>query len=261
MSKFTSLFFCAVVAWVLVALLYSGCTKYKAATSTAQPITHETWTSLLQKHVWADGRVNYPGFIADEKELSRYLTLLQTHHPNPTHWTREEQMAYWINAYNAFTIALIIKNYPIQSIKNITRGPNIPFVNSPWDIQFITIENRLYDLNAIEHQILRGYFKDPRIHFAINCASKSCPNLMPQAFTAQNLNAQLDSAARFFLADTTKNKITPHAVQLSKIFSWFKADFTRHHSSLIGYLNQYAPITINPSASVSYMEYNWQLNE
>lgn len=253
--------FIGVLLLTLVLFCSSYCSSYRNTSSSSKPISHELWTDLLQKHVAANGTVNYRGFIEDKTTLAQYLQLLQSNHPNNANWSNNEQLAYWLNAYNAFTVALITENYPITSIKDITKGPNIPFVNSPWDIKFIHIESADYDLNNIEHGILRKQFNDPRIHVGINCASKSCPNLMPQAFTADKVNVQLDSLARAFLSDTSKNIIAPNEVQLSKIFSWFKGDFTKKNTSLITFLNQYAPLTIKPDAKIDFLDYDWRLNE
>ena len=139
-----------------------------AQVSDTRPMTHEVWDELTRKHVTESGVVNYKGIIQDSIQFNAYLDLLSSHLPNETNWTREERLAYWINAYNAFTVKLIIDHYPVVSIKDIKKG--IPLVNSVWDIQFIEIGGKSYDLNNIEHGILRKEFYEPRIHFAINCA-------------------------------------------------------------------------------------------
>ncbi|MDX1940598.1 MAG: DUF547 domain-containing protein [Saprospiraceae bacterium] len=223
--------------------------------SDSKPISHEDWDSLLQAYINDQGLVNYKGFIRDSLKLNKYLDLLSKSHPNEKNWSSEEQMAYWINAYNAFTVKLIVDHYPTQSIKNIKNG--IPFVNTVWDIKFIKIENATYDLNNIEHGILRSRFKDPRIHAAINCASISCPKLQDQAFSAQKLNKQLDEAAWEFLNDTNKNMITPKKAQLSKIFNWYSMDF----DSVRDFVNKYSDTKINRNTKIEYLEYNWGLNE
>ena len=170
--------------------------KVSKVESEARPISHTLWDSLLQLHVTTSGRVDYKGFIKDSTKLQQYLNLLSSHHPNDKFWTKEERLAYWINVYNAFTVKLIIDHYPVQSIKDIKNG--IPFVNTVWDIKFIHIEDQTYDLNNIEHGIIRARFNDPRIHFAVNCASISCPKLLNKAFQAEKLNGQLNEAARSF---------------------------------------------------------------
>ena len=118
----------------------------------------------MQDHVDDEGWVNYNGFIQDSLKLDNYLTLISNNHPNNKNWSKEERFAYWINAYNAFTVKLIVDNYPTESIKDVKSG--LPFVNSVWDIKFINIEGNEYDLNNIEHGIIRPKFNDPRAHFA-----------------------------------------------------------------------------------------------
>ena len=229
--------------------------KVKEYASDSRPITHESWDSLLRAHVNDDGWVDYQGFIADSLRFNNYLELLSRHHPNNRHWSRAEQMAYWINVYNAFTVKLIVDYYPTNSIKDIKSG--IPFINTVWDIKFIKIEGATYDLNNIEHGILRPRYKDPRIHMVVNCASVSCPKLYNRAFTADKLDAQLDQAARDFLTDTNRNIITPESAQVSKIFQWYSMDF----KSLPDFINQHSPVKINKNTKITYLEYDWNLNE
>ena len=147
----------------------------------------------------------------------------------------------------------------MQSIKDIKNG--IPFVNTVWDIKFIKIEDAIYDLNNIEHGILRPKFEDPRIHFAINCASVSCPVLYNRAYTASKLEEQLDQAARAFLSDKRRNIITSQEAKLSKIFFWFGTDFKKNGQNLIEYINQYSPVKIQEKTDIEYLDYNWTLNE
>lgn len=225
--------------------------------STFAQISHKIWDDLLKKHVDENGWVNYKEFIKDTIQLNEYLELLKNNPPNEKKWTKEEQMAFWINAYNAFTVKLILDNYPLTSIKDIKKG--IPFVNTVWDIKFIKIGKNTYDLNNIEHTKLRKKFKDPRIHFAINCASISCPNLNNSAFISDILDKQLNSVAQKFINDKSKNVIKNNKLELSKIFSWYQIDFTTN-SSLIDYLNKYSTIKINANANIDYMDYNWKLN-
>ena len=220
-------------------------------------ISHKIWDDLLKKHVDDNGWVNYKEFIKDTIQLNEYLELLKNNPPNEKKWTKEEQMAFWINAYKAFTVKLILDNYPLTSIKDIKKG--IPFVNTVWDIKFIKIGKNTYDLNNIEHSKLRKKFKDPRIHFAINCASISCPNLNNNAFISDILDQQLNNVAQKFINDKSKNIIKSNKLELSKIFNWYQSDFTTN-SSLIDYLNRYSAIKINANANIDYMDYNWKLN-
>jgi len=241
---------------LVAALIYllSAC-KVRNYNGDARPVTHEIWDSLLRDHVSDAGKVNYKGFIKDSIKFNRYLDLLSKNHPNEKNWSKEEQLAYWINAYNAFTVKLIVDHYPIKSIKDIKNG--IPFVNTVWDIKFIKIEDRTYDLNNIEHGIIRPTFKDPRIHMAVNCASISCPKLQNRAYTGDKINEQLDDAAREFLSDTGKNKITPEKAQLSKIFDWYGGDF----DSVTDFVNKYSQVKISKNTKIEHLEYDWGLNE
>ncbi|PSR52609.1 DUF547 domain-containing protein [Adhaeribacter arboris] len=232
--------------------LYSG-------HATKTPVSHQAYSELLQKYVSTQGKVNYKEFLKDSVALNQYLQTLSNNPPAET-WSRAEQLAYWINAYNGFTLQLILRNYPLKSIKDIGSKIKIPFVNTPWDEKFIRIGQSRIDLNEIEHSILRQKFNEPRIHFAIVCASVSCPPLLNRAYTASDLNQQLNKQAHLFINDPSRNKIKPNQIQISKIFSWFKGDFTKKES-LIGFLNKYSRVKINPDAQVSTLDYNWNLNE
>ena len=219
--------------------------------------SHQQWDKLLKKHVNISGMASYKGFQKDKAELDGYLKTLSDNGPQ-TSWSANEQKAYWINAYNAFTVALILKHYPVKSIKDI--GGKIYKVNTPWDIKFITIGGKKYDLNNIEHGILRKKFDDPRIHFALVCASISCPRLRNEAYTAAQLNTQLEDDGRNFLNDKSKNKISAQKAELSKYFSWYKGDFTKN-GSLADFINKYSVTKINTNTKIGSLDYNWNLNE
>jgi len=194
-------------------------TVSESNTPSILPIDHSTFDSLLQKHVSETGAVNYKGFIEDQTIFDAYLASLSATPPNKKTWSKEEQLAYWINAYNAFTIKLILNHYPVKSIKDIKKG--VPFVNSVWDIKFFEIGGEQMDLNKIEHG------EEPRIHFAVNCASYSCPALRNEAYTAERLEKQLTDATKIFLADTRKNNVAnSERIVISKIFQWYSTDFT-----------------------------------
>lgn len=211
--------------------------------------SHEAWDVLLKKYVTSDGKVNYRSFKANKGELQAYLDHL-AQNPVQASWSRTEKMAYWINAYNAFTIKLIVDNYPVKSIMDLHGG-------KAWDVKWIKLGDKTYSLNQIEHDILRSQFGDARIHFAVNCAAKSCPPLLNRAWKASNLESTFDQQAKKFINNSTYNKISANQVQLSKIFEWYASDF----GNIISYLNQYASTTIKTNAKVSYLEYNWALNE
>ncbi len=218
-------------------------------------LDHQSWSDLLIRHVDSTGKVDYDGFIKDSIALNSYLDRLSKYPPG-NNWTKDEKLAYWINAYNAFTIKLIIDHYPLESIKDIVDG--LPMINSPWDIKFFRVGETPFDLNTIEHEILRKAFEEPRIHFAVNCASFSCPKLRNEAYTAENLEKQLEAQAFDFLNNPQKNYINNEVTKLSKIFDWFQSDFTKQ-SDLKSFIDKYNN-SINKNNKVEYLEYNWVLN-
>ena len=213
------------------------------------PGIHDSWNNLLQRHVSSSGKVNYKGFIGDKAKLDAYLQTLSENVPGASA-SRAEKMAYWINAYNAFTIDLITDNYPLESILKLDGGKT-------WDVKRITLGGKKYSLNQNENEILRPQFNDARIHFAINCAAQSCPPLLNKAGTARILDRTLDQRARAFINDAKFNTLTPGSASVSKIFEWYAADF----GDLRSYLNQYASVKLNNPATIGFREYNWDLNE
>jgi len=217
-------------------------------------INHNLWTNLLQQYVSVDGEVNYQGFIKDKIQLENYLNTL-SENPIGSNWSDAEQMAYWINAYNAFTVKLIVDHYPLESIKDISNG----ILSKPWDIKFFKIGGVDFDLNTIEHEILRKDFSEPRIHFAINCASFSCPKLRNEAFVAERLEEQLEDQAQSFINNPDKNIINEKETKLSKIFNWFESDFTKQES--IASFIKKRHDSFNEKNKVEYLEYIWTLNE
>lgn len=210
---------------------------------------HSKWNALLQKHVSKSGKVAYKGFQKDQKELTSYLNDLAKNMPEKS-WSKNAILAYWINVYNAFTVQLILDNYPVKSIKDI---------NDLWGKDFFTLGTKKYSLEVVEHEILRK-MDEPKIHFAINCASFSCPNLLNEAYLEATLDKQLVQAAKSFINDKTKNVITAEKVEISSIFEWFSEDFTKK-GNLIDFLNAYSSVKINSNAKISHKEYNWSLNE
>lgn len=221
-------------------------------------ITHEEWTSLLQKHVNKAGFVDYKGFIKDSAKLNAYLIKLSANAPANS-WSKDEKMAYWINAYNAYTVKLITSNYPVKTIKELGANNPIIFVNTAWDKKFFSIGNKSMTLNTIEFKIIKK-FGDARTHFAINCASISCPKLLDVAYEAKTLNAQLDQQGKAFLADTDKNKVSATNPKLSSIFKWYSGDFEKGQTK-IAFINKFASPKINANANLDYLDYNWNLNE
>jgi len=210
---------------------------------------HEALDAMLKKYVSKEGNVNYSGIKSNWSSLRAYIASLGQNMPTDA-WSQEEKLSYWMNAYNAMTIDLILRNYPLESIKDI---------KDPWDQRFWKLGEKWYNLNEIEHEILRK-MGDARIHFGINCASYSCPPLLNEAFTASKVDAQLDMLSRKFINDATRNTITNDRVDVSKIFTWFAKDF-KTDGSLIDFLNRYATTSISENAKVRYRDYDWTLNK
>ncbi|MDX1350790.1 MAG: DUF547 domain-containing protein [Putridiphycobacter sp.] len=211
---------------------------------------HTKWDELLRKYVTSSGKVNYVGLKSKLGELEEYIIYLQSFASRET-WTTNEKLAYWINLYNAATVRLILENYPVSSITDIDGG-------KPWDQPIVKVGTKYYTLNNIENDIIRPRFKDARIHFAVNCAAKSCPPLMSTAFTAEKLNRQLQSQTAAFI-NSTQNTITSEKIEISKIFDWYKDDF--ESGDVITFLNIYSSVPINDNASISYKVYDWSLNQ
>lgn len=227
---------------------------------------HTAWTSILSRFV-RDGQVDYAGLKAGaQAELSRYLSSLgSVHRAHYERWTREQKLAFWIDAYNASTVKLIVDNHPITSIRRIGLLPGaafrLPLLTVP------AVSDSALSLNDIEHGILRVQFHEPRIHFAIVCASRSCPGLRSEAYRARDLDVQLEEAARGFLRDSTKNRYdaAAHALHLSPIFNWFRSDFEAASGSLPAFFARFADQATRQAledgeVSVDFLDYDWTLN-
>jgi len=212
--------------------------------------SHDAWNTLAQKHISSTGKVNYKGFKADIAAFDAYLKSLADN-PVQNSWSRGKKMAYWINAYNAFTIKLIVDNYPVKKITDLEGG-------KPWDKKWIKLGGKTYSLNNIEHDILRPQFKDARIHFAVNCAAQSCPPVWNKAWTEKNLNGQLERSTKAFVNNSKYNAVGGNEANISKIFEWYAVDFG---DNIITYLNKYANTKVATGTAVKYKEYNWALNE
>lgn len=214
-----------------------------------QKNSHELWTAELKKYVSEDGKVNYKKWKESPEGLANYISILEKNPPQD-YWKRNDSLAYFINAYNAVTVKLILDNYPIKSIRRLI---------TPWRFKRFELNGKKVSLNHIEHQILRK-MKEPRIHFAINCASASCPNLPNEAFYAHRMNAQLEKASYAFMNDPSKNKINETSVEVSKIFFWFQKDFGDKKQRR-QFISRYAETPISEDAKWKFLPYDWALNE
>lgn len=234
---------------LLVAFCLFVCSVQAYNPANPAPISHLGLDSLLKKYVSATGKVDYKGLKTRKTALDAYCKYLGEHVPDDS-WTKQEQMAYWINAYNAFTLQLIVNNYPITSINKLDKGKT-------WDVKRITLGGKKYSLNMIENDILRPTYKDPRIHFALNCAAKSCPPLLNRAFSPETLEATLEARAKAFVNNKQYNTLSNNSAQVSKIFEWYAADF----GDVKTFLNKYSVSQVGRTATVTYQEYNWELNQ
>lgn len=214
----------------------------------------KTFNSLLQKHVDSKGNVNYKTLKQEEATLDTYLAYLKNTSPSSA-WSKNKQKAFWTNAYNAYTIKLILQNYPLKSITKIKKkGKNA------WNIPFVEVGGKTYTLDHIEHKILRGKLFDSRIHVGVNCASGSCPKLHNKAFTESNIDKELEVLMKNFINDPKRNNLEKKStIKISEIFNWFKGDFTKK-GSVVDYINKYATNKVDAKAKIQYLPYDWNLN-
>jgi hypothetical protein len=212
------------------------------------PVAHADFDVLLKKHVSTSGKVNYKGFNADKGALETYINWLSDNVPT-AQTAKNEKLAYWINAYNALTIKLVLDNYPLSKITNLDAGKT-------WDVKRFTLGGKKYSLNDIENTIVRP-MGEPRIHFALNCAAKSCPPLFNEAFVADKLTAQLETRTRKFINDPKFNVLKGSDVKISNIFNWYGKDF----DNVINFINRYATVKLKSDVKVGFGEYDWNLNE
>ncbi len=216
-------------------------------TKSSSAPSHAAFSSLLKKHVDSRGDVDYAALKKDEAKLESYLQTLSNNAPAGD-WSRNEKLAYWINAYNAATLDLILDNYPLQSITKLDGG-------KPWDVKRVKLGGKTYSLNQIENEIIRPRFNEPRIHFAVNCAAASCPPLRNEAFVASRLDEQLEEQTRKFLNNARYTKVEGNTLKVSKIFDWYGEDF----ADVQRFVGNYRDV---PSeAELEYLEYDWALNK
>lgn len=235
---------------------WSLCMAVATPALAAEPdATH--YATLLEKYV-KNGVVDYNGFKSEEKELDRYLGILEK--TDTGKLDRNEKFAFYVNAYNAWTIKLILTGYPgVKSIKDLGN-----ILKSPWKKKICRIDGKTITLDDIEHNILRPVFKDPRVHFAIVCASKSCPPLKSEPFRANGLDTQLDDAAKGFINNPENNRLEGTTLYASRIFDWFAGDFDK---DIVGFFLKYAQGDLKTALGenrdkikVRFLEYDWSLN-
>ncbi len=232
----------------------------------ATPIDHSAWGALLKKYLKADKTgLNLFAYgemtEADKQALKAYIAHLSK--IEITDRARNVQLAYWLNLYNALTIDVIVGHYPVKSIKDIDISGL--FADGPWGKALIKVEGEELSLDDIEHQILRPIWKDPRIHYGVNCASIGCPNLLKTPFTGKTAEAQLEKAAYEFINHPRGLKIKGDKVTVSKIYQWFAYDFGNSEKGVMQHLLKYAyperAAALKKAGRISDTTYNWSLNE
>ncbi|MDY8134763.1 DUF547 domain-containing protein [Aquimarina sp. 2201CG5-10] len=209
---------------------------------------HAILDQILVLNVSEDGKVDYEGIMKDSSLFYKYFMHL-SENPPTEQWNKEEKLAYWVNAYNAIALKMIIDNYPVESINDL---------HDPWKQRFFKINGKKYCLDEIEHQILRK-MNEPRIHFLINCAANSSPRLLNMAYTPENINDALENMTKEFINDPSKNIITDKKVSLSQIFEWYKDDF--NNGEVVSFINEYSDVKIEKVPRKSYKPYDWKLNK
>ncbi len=243
--------------------------QYFATNNAASTMTvdHSAWDRLLGAYVvaspdginrFAYGRVS----TSDKKALKAYLTALQG--VKVTALKPDEQRAFWINLYNALTIDVVLDRYPVKTIKDISLGGGF-FSSGPWKASLVTVEGRKLSLDNIEHDILRKVWSDPRVHYAVNCASMSCPNLLAKAFTGASLDTMLTQGARAYINHPRGVRVSGTKVYLSRIYNWYRSDFGATDMELLRHLAAFAEPVLKKQLggveAIAGYDYDWSLNE
>ena len=259
--------------WVLVPLALA-CALVTAAPGSAEAasptVDHAAWDRLLKAYVkpGADGvnRVDYAAFKRDgHAALKTYIGSLQSIDPNTL--GHAEQFAFYANLYNAKTLDIVLDHYPVESIKKISLGGGLfaSIAGGPWKAKVVTVNGTALSLDDIEHGILRKRFKDPRVHYAVNCASIGCPNLATEALTGAELNAQLNAAARSYINHPRGMHFDGQTLIASSIYDWFKEDFGGTDQGVIKHALKYAgpdlATKLRATESIGGFTYDWRLND
>ncbi len=238
-----------------------------AGESAARTIDHQMWQKFLSTYVRQDktgaNRVNYGAVSKVHKsDLDEYIR--RQAGITITGYPRDEQLAFWINLYNALTVQVVLDHYPVSSIKKINISPGW-FSSGPWDKKLVTIEGKALSLNDIEHRILRPIWQDPRIHYAVNCASVGCPDLSRSAYLAATIEQQLSRASRNYINHPRGVTVLHGAVQVSSIYKWFQDDFGGSEQAVLRHIRQFASAELRYQlkniSDISSYQYDWTLND
>ncbi|WP_084448408.1 DUF547 domain-containing protein [Desulfovibrio inopinatus] len=250
----------SIIRLVLGGIFVLGlCAFHTKMAWSGQPVDNTIYAGLLSRHV-EDGLVDYAGLKTEESLLDQYLDILAAVPVDQL--TPKEQLAFYINAYNAWTWKLILQHYPgITSIKDAGS-----LFRSPWKKEFVHIDGKTVSLDYIEHDVLRPMFKDPRVHAAVNCASMSCPPLRAEPYEASHIDAQLDDDAHDWINDPQYNRLDGKTLRVSKIFDWFEEDFGGE-DGVVMFVRRFADSSLgqsldalNGDVRLRYLDYDWSLN-
>jgi hypothetical protein len=221
---------------------------------------HSEYDRLLKKYVSVAG-TDYRAWTEnapDRGALREYLAEMEK--SSPSRLPRSEALAYWINLYNAATLHLVLEHYPVKSIRDIGGA-----LSSPWKQEVVKVDGRSFTLDQIENEVIRPSFLEPRIHFALNCAARSCPPLRAEAFTGESLDTQLEEQTVAFLADPKSNSLDENGtLRLSKLFDWFEDDFREAKGSVVEFVAPYFPALTAAGSKppkIEHEDYDWSLNE
>jgi hypothetical protein len=262
----------------MIVRIFSILSLFIVTPAMAQNFDHSAWGELVERNVrssdnGAISTVDYAEFKRKRSELKSYLTALESiDQATFDSWATEEQLAFLINAYNAWTVELIVESYPdVNSIRELGT-----ITTSPWQKKFIPFLGGTRSLDEIEHEMIRGSgrYNEPRIHFAVNCASIGCPALIDSAFEAATLDAQLEDATKAFLTDRTRNRLESEGLAISSIFDWYRDDFEqgwRDADTLEDFLALYADSLdltaaqteslVDGDIDIGFTDYDWRLND
>ncbi|MDQ6992224.1 MAG: DUF547 domain-containing protein [Mariprofundus sp.] len=253
------------------------CSSWFVPVAMAAPFDHSLWNKMLHEYVHsahhdATTVVDYAGFSKEKAHLKSYLKQLsKVKQDEFDSWSHQEQLAFLINSYNAGTVSLVLTGYPkLQSIKDLGS-----FFRSPWSKSFIPLLGETRSLDDIEHQLIRGSgrYNEPRVHFAVNCASIGCPALRPEAYTAAKLDKQLAEQTKAFLSDRSRNRLEGDQLKVSSIFKWYRADFEKgwggihslpeffaRYASSLSLSAQQLTALQNSKVDIEFLDYDWHLN-
>ena len=239
---------------ILLVLLFANQSSIANPPNDSNQLYEKVLNSYLK-----DGLVDYLGLKSDPKNLNKYLDQMSsTSKQTFDEWNKNEQLAFLINLYNAQTLDLVANNYPVKSIKDIASDSG-----GPWEQPIVTLFGDKITLNALEHEVIRKNYLDPRVHFALVCAALGCPVLLNTPYQAATLENQLDQQTKAFLLDPDKNSIDSERkiLRLSPVFDWYKKDFIAKSGSVIEFVNPYFNDQANSDFEIQYTNYDWSLND